>query len=126
MKTKLEIKEELKPYLVQEIDRSEDLYWKEYCKLTNRDTFNMQYIFKFDNNYGASVIKNAGSYGFEKDKFELAVILWNEYTKDWSLCYDTSITDDVIPYLTSEEVMKILFKIKKLRKKRRKKENVES
>ena len=32
------------------------------------------WIFKFENDYGASVIKKFGSYGYEKNKFELAVL----------------------------------------------------
>lgn len=108
MKTKLEIEEGLKPYLVME---------------KNLNTVYYQWLFKFENGYGASIIKRAGSYGFEQDLFELASIKWHE--DKWELC-SLSNEYEVKGYLTNEEVMKILFKIKKLRKKRRKKENVES
>ena len=46
MKTKLIIDEDLKGYLVTENNRGTE------------NNFNMQWIFKFDNNYGASVIKD--------------------------------------------------------------------
>lgn len=73
----------------------------------------VQYKFKFDNNYGASVIKHFGSYGHEADLWELAVLKFDE-SGDWNLRYDTPITDDVIGSLTDSEVRDILQKIKEL------------
>ena len=73
----------------------------------------VQYKFKFDNNYGASVIKHFGSYGHEADLWELAVLKFDE-SGDWHLCYNTPITDDVIGSLTDSEVRDILQKIKEL------------
>lgn len=72
----------------------------------------IQYVFKFENNYGASVIKNPGSYGYGMDLWELGV-LWftGEY---YDLHYGTDITDDVLGYLTNEEVLEILKRIQKL------------
>lgn len=75
---------------------------------------NGQWLFRFENNYGASVIKHWGSYGYNEDKFELAVIYFNE-KGDYHLTYDTPITDDVIGYLDNEEVLKLLEKIKRLK-----------
>lgn len=77
----------------------------------------VQYVFAFDNGYGASVIKNAVSYGFAKDLWELAVL---KITKDesgqydWKVCYDTPITNDVVGWLTDYGVRKLLRKIKEL------------
>lgn len=68
--------------------------------------------FKFENGYGASVIKHYGSYGYEEDLFELAVLKFDG--GKCKLCYDTSITDDVIGYLTNDEVLELLEKIKQL------------
>ena len=74
-----------------------------------------QYIFGFPNGYGASVIKHRGSYGFDSDKWELAVIKFGEGGKDdWNLCYDTLVTDDVIGYLTDEDVTELFRQIMEL------------
>lgn len=73
----------------------------------------IQYIFRFSNNYGASVIKHNGSYGHEVDLWELAVIEFGR-AYNWHLTYDTEITDDVIGHLTDEEVRTYLQKIKEL------------
>ena len=75
----------------------------------------IQYRFKFDNKYGASVVKHSGSYGHEQDLWELAVIWYSHPEKDiWYLTYDTDITDDVIGYLTDKEVISILKQISEL------------
>ena len=75
----------------------------------------IQYRFKFDNGYGASVVKHLHSYGYEQDLWELAVIWYSHPEKDiWYLTYDTDITDDVIGYLTDEEVISILKQISEL------------
>ena len=57
------------------------------------------YEFQFENNYGASVIKHSFSYGNEQDLFELAVL------NDREITYDTDIANDVIGWLTNEEVI---------------------
>lgn len=72
-----------------------------------------QWIFKFENNYGASVVKHWGSFGWDDDLFELAVIKYIDKDK-WHLCYDTQITHDVIGYLTNDEILELLEKIKGL------------
>ena len=63
----------------------------------------------FDNGYGASVIKSPHSYGGNQDLYELAVI------KDDAICYDTPITDDVLGYLTEDDVTKYLRQIQELK-----------
>jgi len=62
----------------------------------------------FDNGYGASVIKSPHSYGGNQGLYELAVI------KDNAIRYDTPITDDVIGYLTEDDVTKYLGQIQNL------------
>ncbi len=72
----------------------------------------VSYKFRFENRYGASVIKHNYSYGHENDLWELAVIYW--YDDDWDLVYDTDITADVEGYLTDEDVRNLLQRIKDL------------
>lgn len=75
----------------------------------------VQYIFKFDNGYGASVIKTPYSYGGRSGLWELAVMKFYE-DHGWHLCYSTPITDDVIGHLKDEDVMEYLKQIKELPK----------
>lgn len=72
-----------------------------------------QAIFKFPNGYGASVVRNKFSYGGSNGLFELAVIFWDT-DNTWDIDYSTSITDDVIGYLSHDEVLEILYNIIKL------------
>lgn len=75
----------------------------------------VQYIFKFNNGFGASVVKSIGTYGHAQDLWELAVIrIKDDYTFD--LVYDTDVTDDVIGYLTDDKVNELLDRIKNLDK----------
>lgn len=64
----------------------------------------------FDNGYGASVVRHSFSYGGKSGLYELAVL-----DKNGDLIYDTPITDDVIGYLTPEEVTEVLIKIQDLK-----------
>lgn len=64
---------------------------------------------QFSNGYGASVITGASYYTREDAPFELAVI-----NRKGELQYGTPITDDVLGYLTAEEVQSILQDIKEL------------
>lgn len=79
-----------------------------------------QYIYKFDNGYGASVVCQRGfgrilTYGSEEKPWELAVLKYNG--EDSDLCYETEITDDVLGYLTDEDVENYLKQIQALPKK---------
>ena len=94
--------EEFKEYLVAE-NHNHPRWGKED---------NFQYIFKFPNKYGASIIKHRGSYGYEEDLFELAVLSWED--GKYELTYKTPITSDVLGYLSNEEVLETLEKIKNL------------
>ena len=92
-----------------------DLNYKGYEKYLYESHIKLgryQYVFRFDNGYGASVIKHAYSYGYEEDLWELAVLEF--YDGDYHICYDTEITDDVIGYLTDKEVCAYLDRIKEL------------
>lgn len=53
-------------------------------------------VMRFDNGYGI-------------DTYEVAVL------KDGAICYDTSITDDVIGYVNADEVSNIMKQIQELK-----------
>lgn len=76
---------------------------------SNQCNGGIQYIAKFDNGYGASIVKNQFSYGGGAGLWELAVLDHNG-----SLTYDTPITNDVLGYLTEEEVNATLDQIEAL------------
>lgn len=72
-----------------------------------------QIIHKFNNGYGASVVKHDFSYGGKQGLWELAVIYF--YEDDWSITYNTEITNDVLGNLTDKDVTSTLNKIEKLK-----------
>ena len=67
-----------------------------------------RYVKQFPNGYGASIIRNGISYGHEVGRWELMVL------KDGEACYTTYITDDVLGWLSEEEVTSTLDEIKEL------------
>ena len=69
-----------------------------------------RYVASFDNGYGISIVKHKYSYGSEDDMWEIAVMKGEE------ICYDTPITDDVIGWLSPDEVMDYAMEIKALPK----------
>ena len=73
----------------------------------------IQVMVKFENNYGASVVKHDSSYGGKNGLYELAVTQYDE-NGDWDICYDTPITDDVLGYLTEDNVTDYLTQIEQL------------
>jgi len=64
---------------------------------------------KFENGYGASVVKSEYTYGGKDGLYELAVL-----DSDGNLTYATSVTDDVIGYLRPEDVTDVMAKIQQL------------
>lgn len=62
----------------------------------------------FDNEYGVSVIFGECFYSNGIDTYELAVLYKGGIT------YNTEITDDVIGYISENEVTEIMIKIQKL------------
>ena len=64
----------------------------------------VQYLFRFANRYGASVVKHDGSYGSQLDLWELAVIYFDDHN-EWEIDYDTAVTSDVEGYLKDEICM---------------------
>ena len=78
-------------------------------KSTHKFLGGFQYEFQFDNGFGASVIKHDGSYGNVDDLFELAVL-----NENGEITYDTYIADNVLGWLTNEEVIECFKQIQSL------------
>lgn len=72
-----------------------------------------QMVYKFPNNYGASVIKTRYSRGGNRGLWEIAVIYFID-GDEWDIDYSTPITGDTLGCLTDENVCEILEKIKNL------------
>ena len=70
----------------------------------------VQYVFRFPNGYGASVIKFFGSYGYEDDLWELALLKETPEGK-WELEYTELVGFDVLGHLTDEKVNEYLKRI---------------
>lgn len=70
------------------------------------------YRFRFENNYGASVVQHELSYGGRNGLWELAVLHFEGDV--WELDYDTEITDDVLGWLEGSEVEPLLKQISEL------------
>ena len=68
----------------------------------------MRAVVNFPNGYGASVISGPMFYTRPGAPYELAVM------RGESLCRDTELTDDVLGYLTAEDVTMYLEKIEAL------------
>jgi hypothetical protein len=69
----------------------------------------VQRIYKFDNGYGASVVRHEFSYGGPRGAWEVAVLDANG-----ELTYDTPVTNDVIGWLDEDGVEDILEQIENL------------
>lgn len=68
-----------------------------------------QRVYTFDNGYGASVVSSSMTYGGNQGLFQVAVL-----DKNGEICYDTSVTNDVVGFLDFADVADILNKIRSL------------
>jgi hypothetical protein len=73
----------------------------------------VQIVFKFPNNYGASVIRHSGSYGGSQGLYELGVLKFTAPAK-YDLVYDTPITNDVLGWLSVDDILSTLDEIQAL------------
>jgi hypothetical protein len=74
----------------------------------------VQYVFRFENGYGASVVKGPWTYGGPQDLWELAVLRFFGNSDAYDLEYGTEITDDVLGWRDDEEIRELLLRIKGL------------
>ena len=77
------------------------------------DSGAVQKLYKFANNYGASVVKGEHTYGGDEGLWELAVVRFKT-DGEFNLDYTTPITEDVEGHLTDDAVEELLDKIEAL------------
>ena len=70
------------------------------------DSTDIQKRYKFKNGYGASVIWNPHSYGYDEGLWELAVL-----DRDGRIDYSTSLGSEVLGYLNDADVENVLEQI---------------
>jgi len=87
--------------------------FREYLTDTNYYDKGVQHLYKFPNDYGASVIKTDYSYGGKSGLWEIAVYDYS-IDKSGEITYHTPITQDVIGHLSWVNVEKTLEEIFKL------------
>ena len=73
----------------------------------------VQKLYRFANNYGASVVKGEHTYGGDEGLWELAVVVFDT-NGDFILDYTTPITSDVEGHLTDDAVEELLAKVEAL------------
>lgn len=75
----------------------------------------IQYLGFFPNGYGVSIVNHEFSYKGNSGNWELAVIIGN--TEKFELTYETPITDNVLGWLSDDDVNEICIKVSELPKK---------
>jgi len=74
-----------------------------------------QKLYRFPNNYGASVVQHEFSHGNKENLWELAVIQFHsEANEDYTLTYATPVTDDVIGNCDEAQIHYLLEHIEQL------------
>ena len=68
-----------------------------------------QWVYRFANGYGASVVQGTHTYGGPAGLYELAVIVF--HGERWELTYDTPVTADVLGHLSLADVAGVLVQI---------------
>lgn len=79
------------------------------------DKIGIRYIFRFPNDYGASVVKSYGANGYEQDLWELAVLQF-DFPDTYFVVYPYQIVEQGMTkgYLTEDNVYYNLKLIKDL------------
>lgn len=70
----------------------------------------VQAVIKFENEFGVSVVKSKYSYGGDKGLYEMAILNING-----EITYDTEITEDVLGYLSPEDVTKYMIEVQRIK-----------
>lgn len=78
-------------------------------KPTNDFRAGIQATINFENGYGASIVRHCFSYGHKDGLYELAVL-----DEEGRLTFNTPVTDDVLGWLTEDDVTAALITIQNL------------
>lgn len=76
---------------------------------TSNDYLGIKCEMFFDNGYGISVIQSPYSHGGDSGLYEIAVL-----GSDGQLLYDTPVANDVVGYLTPQDVTNFMIEIQQL------------
>ena len=88
-----------KPYGLSNASQRVSVFLRDYYKSAK------QALIRFENGYGVSVLLGRCFHSNGVDTYELGVL----YDED--LTYNTDIADDVLGYMTEEEVTEIMIKV---------------
>jgi hypothetical protein len=72
-----------------------------------------QRLYHFENGFGARVVRGENTYGGSEGLWELAVVEFGD-DGSYSITYMTPITDDVIGWLSEDQVQGHLYEIRAL------------
>jgi hypothetical protein len=78
----------------------------------NYKTSGVQAKYFFSNDYGVSVVRSPGSYGFTEGLYEVAVLKGTE--NNWKICYDTPVTYDVLGHRDEQDIENIMKEVSSL------------
>ena len=85
---------------------------KYFVRYDNMKYF-IRYIFRFENGYGAGIVKMLSTHYHPEDLWELSVMKF--YDKcHCDLAYDVPMEDYIYDHLTDEDVRNLLVRIKEL------------
>jgi hypothetical protein len=87
-----------------------DLNFQPHPNFHHKD--GIQALHFFPNGYGVSVVRFPGSYGFQDDLYEVAILKGIE--NNWEICYDTLVADDVLGHRDEQDVEIIMEEVKAL------------
>jgi hypothetical protein len=68
----------------------------------------------YNNHYGVSVVRGPYTYGGRDGLYELAVVYMAPGDKESQLVYDTPITNDVMGYLTPDNITDVMAQVEAL------------
>ena len=105
-------KKQTTEYMYQQQHERQQLMKLHEPALARPIEYGLQKIYRFENGFGASVVKSQFSYGGDENLWELAVITFDSDDPEvFELTYETPITNDVIGNLTDDEVEEKLTEI---------------